>query len=133
MARLEWSPHMSLGIAAIDEAHRVMLSRLGRFEGCGRGDYDGRLQDLIGGLEQAFGREEALMEAICFPGQARHREQHVRMVCLLRVAHAALARDDQPARDAVALLPHLFLLHLSSMDTELAVALDLVATTQNPP
>ena len=127
MALLEWSPHMRLGVEVMDVAHQTLLSRLRQLERGSNAELGRRLPELIAGMERAFREEDALMAAIAFPNEVRHREQHARILCLLRIALAAVAQaNPQPARDAIALMPHWFLLHLSTMDMELSVALDVV-------
>lgn len=66
------------------------------------------------------------MERIDFAGLRAHREQHARVLGGLHRADPYVRRGDVAlGREAVALLPQWFLLHQSTMDMALALALDL--------
>lgn len=128
MAALQWSPSMRLGVEVMDRGHQALLSRLKPMACSSDAELRARMPELIAGMEQSFREEEALMAAIAFPNLTRHSEQHARILYLLRIAQAALERaDGRPARDAIALMPHWFLIHLSTMDIELSVALAMVS------
>lgn len=128
MASLDWSPHMRLGVEVMDQAHRALLSRLKPMAHSSDSELRSSLPALIASMEQAFREEETLMASIAFPDTGRHCEQHFKILYLLRMAQAALARaDSRPARDAIALMPHWFLIHLSTKDMELSVALNMIS------
>lgn len=125
---LEWSSHMRLGIVQVDDAHQLFIHRLRSLERSTDHELLLRLSELLAGMERGFLDEEALMQRIGLPHPEPHRQQHARIVLLLRQALAALQHaDTRPARDAIALLPHWFLYHLSTQDLELSVATGIFA------
>lgn len=66
------------------------------------------------------------MKQIDFPTLRSHRERHARVLSRLHhVAPYVMQGDIAPGREAIDLLPQWFLFHLSTMDSALAVALDL--------
>lgn len=129
MEKLVWSQHMSLGIPAMDLAHRVFVEELARLASEPDSAFGAGLFALIPMLEKDFREEEALMEAIDFPALQSHREQHARVLSALHhVAPEVMRGDYVAARKAIELLPQWFVFHLATMDTALAVALDLADT-----
>lgn len=124
---LQWSTHMRLHIPQMDAAHQRFLANLRRLHGSPEDELPQRLAESVAGMEQGFALEESLMARLGLPTASAHRAQHAGVLSLLRQAQLALARADQhPARDAIALLPHWFLFHLSTMDMELSVACGLL-------
>lgn len=128
---LNWSPFMRLGVADLDDGRQRLVQRLGRLDHCSDRQLHRRLSALHDRLEQLFLAEEALMLRLRLPGAAPHLAQHARVSRLLLQALAALDDAERaPARDFIALLPHWFMHHLSTMDLELSVAAGMLAVAQ---
>ncbi len=131
---MSWPSQMMLGIAAIDNAHKALIEELARLMITPDGQFEAGLAALIARMQCDFCEEEALMEAIDFTGLPRHREQHARVLSTLyHVIPGVMQGDCAAARKVIGLIPHWFLFHLSSMDTQLALALDLVGLQASPP
>jgi hemerythrin-like metal-binding protein len=117
---LEWTPEMQLGNSALDTAHKALFDEMLRLYAAPDCELQAGLPVLCDKLERDFREEEDLMEAIDFPGIKEHREQHARVLSAL---HHVEAGEPGAAREAVLLLPQWFQLHLSTMDTPLAMGL----------
>lgn len=132
MEKLEWSPQMSLGIAAIDSEHRAFVEQIGRLADLPDEEFGAGLYALISALEKDFRGEEVVMEKIEFPALQSHREQHARVLSALHhVVPGVMHGDYISARKAIELLPQWFLFHLSTMDTALAVAMDMAGLVES--
>jgi acetoacetyl-CoA reductase len=130
---LDWSPQMALGVAEIDASHRALIAQLAQARSAPDAAFENALQALIVALESDFREEETLMEAIDFPGIRLHREQHARVLAALhQVVPQVMQGDHAQARKAVELIPSWFMLHLTTMDATLAVALELAAIPTDP-
>ncbi len=126
MDSVRWSPDMSLGVPALDAAHREFLQDLMRLDGVGDENFGAAFQELVARIEADFHEEESLMEALDYPGLRSHREQHARVLSALHHIEPRVVEGDVAlGRDAVELLPQWFVVHLSTMDTALAFALEL--------
>jgi len=133
MENLVWSPQMSLGIASIDSEHHSFVDELGRIAGLPDEEFGASLYALIAAMEKDFHGEEVMMEKIDFPALQSHREQHARVLSAMHhVVSGVMLGDFTSARKAVELLPQWFLFHLSTMDTALAVALDVAGMVGSP-
>ncbi|WP_317202560.1 hemerythrin family protein [Janthinobacterium sp.] len=135
MHTIKWSDDMALGVPAMDQAHKALLAQINRLMAAPDALFAQAYAELIVTLEDDFREEETLMESIQFPSRRRHSEQHARVRDGLRHAEAGVGQGDfERAREVVRLLPRWFLGHLSSMDLELAVALELSGShLQRPP
>lgn len=128
MKAIAWCPALELGNGKFDESHRTFVDALGALQRAPDSQFGVRLFALIERMENDFREEEALMESTAYPHAREHREQHARVLGALHHAvPAAIAGDYAPAREAIALLPDWFLLHLSTMDTALCRALNAPA------
>ena len=134
MEKLRWSQQMSLGVPAMDEAHKGFFAELEHVAIAPDHEFGVRLHALIDSMERDFHEEETLMEKIDFPELKSHREQHARVLGTLHhVTPDVMQGDCASARKAIELLPQWFLFHLSTMDAALAVALDLAGIQTYPP
>ncbi len=126
MQAIKWSQDMSLGVSGMDDAHREFIEELTGLLTTPHGVFPSAFMRMVEKLEKDFHEEEDLMEEIDFPGLHGHREQHARVLgALHHVATHVMRGDIGLGREAVDLLPPWFLFHLSTMDTALALALDL--------
>lgn len=119
-----WPPQMSVGIPAIDDAHKELLDEMRRLADTPDGEFGTRLFALIAKLERDFRVEEELMDEAGFPGLLGHREQHARLLGALHcIVPPVMEGNIDLGREAVALLPLWFAFHVSTMDAPLAFAL----------
>lgn len=126
MSTLTWSSDMRFGLPRIDGAHESVLRELTTLAETGDDDFCAAFCRLVERLEHDFLEEEALMEEIDYPGLHTHREQHARVLgALHQVSGHVMQGDIETGRKAVELLPQWFLLHISTLDTALALAVEL--------
>lgn len=131
MEKLEWSPQMSLGIASIDAEHHAFVDQIAQLTELSDDDFGPALFALISTMEKDFHGEETIMEEIGFPALQSHREQHARVLSALHhVVPGVMQGDCAAARKAIELLPQWFLFHLSTMDTAMAVAMDVAGVAE---
>jgi acetoacetyl-CoA reductase len=123
---LDWSSQMALGAPDIDQAHQAFIAQLAQLLSASDDAFERGLYALIVAMESDFRQEEALMEAIDFPGIRMHREQHARVLSALHhVVPQVMQGDHAQARRVVELIPQWFLFHLTTMDAAMVVALEL--------
>ena len=133
MQSIKWSQDMSLGVKDMDDAHKEFFEDLTVLLTTPDNDFAPAFMRLIGKVEKDFHEEEELMEEMDYPGLQGHREQHARVLgALHHVAPHVMSGDVGLGREAAELLPQWFLFHLSTMDTALALALDLEGAEINP-
>lgn len=125
---------MSIGVPAMDEAHKAFLDHLETLADANGGQLVAGFGALIALMERDFREEETLMEAIDFPGLRSHREQHLRALDGLKQACTYVSGGDLAVgHAAVRQLTRWFLIHLSTMDLALAVALEMAGEHLHPP
>jgi hemerythrin len=133
MQAIKWSQDMSLGVKDMDEAHKEFFEDLTVLLTTPDDGFAPAFMRMISKVERDFHEEEELMEEIEYPGLQGHREQHARVLgALHHVAPHVMRGDVRLGREAAELLPQWFLFHLSTMDTALALALDLEGAEINP-
>ncbi|MFC6519923.1 bacteriohemerythrin [Undibacterium arcticum] len=133
MEELVWSPEMSSGVPAMDDAHKALVAELAHLLTAPYREFGAGLFALIAEIERDFREEEALMEEIDFPMLRSHREQHASVLSALHhVVPDVMQGECASARKVIELLPQWFLRHMSTMDIALAVALDLAGFQANP-
>lgn len=120
MKHMEWLPHMTVGNAVIDAAHKALFEEMQFLLGGADAELDARLLCLSDKLESDFREEEALMEAFDFSGIRNHRAEHARVLSAL---HHVEPGDAGAAREVLKLMSQWFPVHVASMDAELAAAL----------
>jgi hemerythrin len=81
MAFLHWTPELSIGIAEIDQQHKVLVEIINRLHetmkvGAPRPAVSRILAELSSYVAMHFSREETLMQHAGFPGLASHRADH---------------------------------------------------------
>lgn len=134
MKTVSWSEEMSLGVPAMDDAHKVLVLELARLATAGDDQFEDGFFALIAALEVDFREEEQLMRQINFPNPERHHDEHARVLNgLLHVGPSVRMGDLAPGRDIIRQLPQWFLNHLRTMDLMLAVALDMAGASRRPP
>lgn len=125
MESMVWSPAMELGNPVLDAAHRELFDEMLRLGNAPDSELRAGFPVLADRMERDFREEEALMETIEYPGIKEHREQHARVLSAL---HHVDVEDVAAARECLELLPQWFEVHLATMDTALAVGLDLASS-----
>ncbi len=92
-AALQWTPALSVGVAAVDEQHQELFRRAERLIVALRLGDRGEVLPLLAYLDEYvahhFEAEEALMRAARFPGLEAHAADHRRF----RDDFAAMVRD----------------------------------------
>lgn len=82
--QLEWDAAIAVGHAALDRDHQELFRRVAALVRALESGSGAEVSILFGGLREFivehFGREEAMMDAARFPGQAGHRGQHRRFL-----------------------------------------------------
>lgn len=117
-----WAPRLTLGLPAVDAAHRDLLDELARLADMADAAFPDSYARFVAQVEKDFREEEDLMEASNFSGLPSHREQHARVLGgLHHVARQVMAGDLSAGREVVALMPGWFLLHIETMDSAMAL------------
>lgn len=131
MEKLVWSPQMSLGIPAVDAAHKNFVDELARLTEATDSEFGTSFNALITHMEGDFREEEAVMEEIDFASIQSHREQHARVLgALHHVVPDVLSGQFTAARRVLELIPHWFMFHLLTADAALVAALDLAGKSE---
>lgn len=133
MQRLEWSPLLETGVAAMDAAHRALLHDIYATIDADDSALPGCITALLGALAADFAEEEALMDRLHYPSGHEHRTAHRRVLAALQHALPVAPHDPQGARALLERLPHWFLGHLGAMDLPLAVALESAGHPHSQP
>lgn len=81
MSLIEWSANLEIGVRLIDTQHAHLVSLINQLEiavrgGSGAASLQATLQDLTIYISEHFRVEEQLMEAVSYPGAARHKLFH---------------------------------------------------------
>jgi hemerythrin-like metal-binding protein len=118
-----WSPRLTLGLPDIDASHRELLNELSRQQQAPDAEFAACYGRFVAQVERDFRDEEDLMESMQFVGLPSHREQHCRVLGgLHHVARQVMEGNLDAGREAVALMPGWFLLHMETMDSAMALA-----------
>jgi hemerythrin len=122
MYTLAWTPELSIGIPAMDNAHQVLLSKLSEIARAPDTGFSKLFFALADYLERDFKEEEKLMEEMSFYDMHPHREQHARVLYALhKVIPDVLQGKFDSARTTLELFPKWFVFHLSTMDLQFAM------------
>lgn len=133
MKLLAWLPQMSLGIPVMDDAHKAFVETLAHLQTAPDHEFAVDLFAMIARLERDFREEETLMEQVDYSGLSSHREQHARVLgALHNVVPAVMRNEFDQARKVIDLLAQWFLFHLATMDSALAVALEIAGLNADP-
>lgn len=128
-----WKPVITMGIDAVDQAHRDLLAQMHALIAGSDNDVAQGMERLVELMERDFRDEEELMERMSYPAIRAHMEQHARVLGAL---HRIEPGDVPAARAALVLLPQWFEMHLATLDSALAEALKvsgaMVAPVRDP-
>jgi len=131
MNKQMWLPQMTLGNESMDASHMALMAAFSQVAAAGDASFAVDFATLTAAMESDFREEEATMERIEFPGLPVHREAHARVLSAMHHATADIkAGNFGPAREAIAYLPDWFMLHISTLDAALALALELADTNE---
>jgi hemerythrin-like metal-binding protein len=78
---LTWSPSLAIGVLEIDDQHRTLFERAGRFAAAVEAhERNTRLEELFAFLAgyalEHFASEESLMRRVGYPGLEQHQAEH---------------------------------------------------------
>ena len=81
MPMLQWNESYSVGVQAMDDQHRILISVLNELNEAMTATHDlmageSLLDKLLSYTHHHFNREEELLEATAFPGAEDHRRHH---------------------------------------------------------
>lgn len=127
MLQTIWSPAVSSGVPAVDMLQQDFFEALDKISSSSDREFCAGYLAFIERIEQIFRQEDQLMDEIDFPGFKSHQEQHARVLGALHNTFACVMDGDLAlGRNVVTvLLPQWFVFHMATMDTALAVALQL--------
>lgn len=124
MKQSNWLFKKVFGIPPADHVHALFFAELAKLTCVPKAEFIHGFLLLLSQMEHDFAMEEKWMEEIHFSGAGAHRDMHAEVLNLLRHAQArAVNGDYMLGRKLVALLPHWFSTHMSTMDMALADAL----------
>ena len=117
----------SHGLPAMDRLHRELFSTLDEISCVSDHEFPEGYARLVRKIERVFREEEEWMENVHFPAMHTHQEQHARVLGGLHNVHmSVMGGDIQIGRKVVDhLLPQWLAFHVSTMDTALAVAVQM--------
>lgn len=118
---------ISSGVPDVDRLHHDLFSALDKLSSSDDTNFCSQFAVFVGKVERAFREEETWMDDLDFAETAIHQEQHARVLGALHHVHAQVMGGDLATGRYVAdeLLPQWLLLHISTMDTPVALAMQL--------
>lgn len=127
MSHATWPLEEASGVPALDQLHHDLFKTLDKLSCARDDDFKSGFGALVSQAEQAFELEEQWMEQIDFHSMKVHREQHARVLGALHNVHSRVMNDELGVGRHVVdeLLPQWFALHTSTMDTNLAHAIQI--------
>lgn len=115
------------GLPAMDKLHRELFATLEELSCVPDHEFPEGYGKLVRKVEHVFREEEEWMDDVHFPAMRTHQEQHARVLGGLHNVHMRVMDGDlQVGRKVVDdLLPQWLAFHVSTMDTALAVAIQM--------
>lgn len=115
------------GVPAMDKLHRDLFATLDELSCVTDHEFPEGYSTLVRKVERAFRVEEQWMEDTDFPAMRVHQEQHARVLGGLHNVHMRVMGGDLEIGRKVVddLLPQWLAFHVSTMDTALAVAMQM--------
>lgn len=125
-----YSPIPSSGVLAMDTLHHDLFVALDELSCTDDRAFPERYGMLVHKVERVFRTEEQWMEETDFPAMQSHQEQHARVLGGLHNVHRrVMSGEIDVGREVVThLLPQWLAFHISTMDTALAVAMQMSPT-----
>lgn len=120
-------PEISIGMPCMDQLHHEIFTALEEVSCCADHEFVVCYAALAAKIERAFRQEEQWMDEIGFSVMNTHQEQHARVLGALHNVHFHVMDGDLELGRRVVeeLMPQWFLFHRSTMDVELALAMQL--------
>jgi len=125
MALITWQDSYSVGVAQIDNDHKLLVSLINQL---GAAVEEGQSGDVVGSVLNVvieytashFGREELLMEKGGYPGLAAHKAEHAKLTARVRdiVARYNGGTDGQLDRDVLVFLKTWLTGHILGVDRQ---------------
>lgn len=127
MSHTVFLPTILPGVPAMDRLHRDLFTTLEELSCVTDREFPEGYSTLVRKVEHAFRAEQQWMEDIDFPGMLAHQEQHARVLGGLHNVHLRVMEGDLEIGRKVVddLLPQWLAFHISTMDTALAVAMQM--------
>ncbi len=117
---LQWTERLSVGAAALDDDHRVLLALLNRANASlVEGDLSaslGFVNELCDYTNTHFLREEAVMEACAYPGLNNHRQVHELLARKTHKLRDDLHREQLDLAELTEFLSEWWVDHIQCMD-----------------
>lgn len=134
MSHTAFLPTILPGVPAMDKLHHDLFATLDELSCVPDREFPESYGALVRKVEHTFRAEEQWMEDTDFPAMHVHQEQHARVLGGLHNVHMRVMSGDLEIGRKVVddLLPQWLAFHISTMDTALAVALQMssVATVR---
>ena len=124
MTLLTWNHACSVGVRAMDDQHGILMDtmnevRLALVHGRGQDHVTELLDRLVDFTRMHFWSEEQLMENSAFPGLDQHREEHQRLLALLRAGVQRLQHGENTRmRPLLCALRDGYLAHIEGPDQQ---------------
>jgi hemerythrin len=118
---IDWNDRFELGVGRMDAAHREFINLLGRMNTTPREEMPALFALLVEHTERHFGEEDRWMQESGFPLMIVHRDEHERVLAILRETLQQLQAGD--AASGYILVQEMlawFEQHAASMDLALA-------------
>ena len=122
MALLTWNHGCTVGVRAMDDQHGILMDtmnelRLAMVRGSGREQVSELLDRLIEFTRMHFSSEEQLLERYIFPGLARHRTEHQRILAqILQSSHRVQHGEKMQMRPLLCFLRDSYAEHIENLD-----------------
>jgi len=123
MALIDSATVISVGNPNIDEDHQEFVSLLNQLDDSSNAEFPELFRQLFEHTEQHFAMENQLMAEYGFPAEVEHKGEHTRVLAEFkqfqsRVDKGLIAFGRSFVKER---LPQWFSLHISTMDSALAV------------
>lgn len=121
MVLIEWNDQFELGVVCMDDEHREFINQLNRLNAASIGELSSLFAQLVEHTERHFAQEERWMLESGFIQVTLHRDEHERVLEILRETLQQLQSGDTASgRVLVKEMLAWFEQHAASMDLALA-------------
>ncbi len=124
MTLLTWNHACTINVRAMDDQHGILMDTMNELRqtvvrGRGREEICALLDRLIEFTRMHFSSEEQLLERYIFPGLARHRTEHQRILAqILQSSHRVQHGEQMRMRPLLCMLRESYTEHIEGMDQE---------------
>lgn len=125
MPKVNWPDEVCTGVVMLDEMHRDLLETMSDAASTEDENFADHYSALVKKVDCAFIREEQWMEKIDAGLLKIYREQHAGVLGALHNVHGKVLEGDFKLgrRVTADLLPKWYVVHISTMDMVLAIAM----------